>query len=207
MRIRNCVLLLLALAFGLTGGAEARTITSIAQLNDPACTVGTSDTSSVFEAVIRDLPKAKRMYISNIQGFELVKLGKIDAYAYDRVQMEIAIAGGLKGVRLLPGSIGEGIKVAAGVSRAAKIAGLRGKLNQFIAELRASGTFDDMLRRWVKGSDRRMPDIPAPSSPNLKLRVGTSGIVMPYSYYEGNRLTGFDIELARRFASWLGAEI
>lgn len=26
---------------------------------------------------------------------------------------------------------------------------------------------------------------------------------MPFSFYEGNNLTGFDIELGRRLASWL----
>jgi len=52
-----------------------------------------------------------------------------------------------------------------------------------------------------------MPDIPVPQSSNLHLTVGTSGIVQPYSYYIGTELAGCDIELARRFAAWLGAEL
>lgn len=35
--------------------------------------------------------------------------------------------------------------------------------------------------------------------------VGTTGTVPPYSYYKGTDLNGYDIELARRFAAWLGA--
>ena len=41
----------------------------------------------------------------------------------------------------------------------------------------------------------------------LRLVVGTVGSEMPYSYYVGKNLTGRDIELAQRFAAWLGAEV
>ena len=51
-----------------------------------------------------------------------------------------------------------------------------------------------------------MPDIPQAENPSFTLRVGTTGSVMPYSYYIGTELAGYDIELAHRFAAWLGAE-
>jgi polar amino acid transport system substrate-binding protein len=37
--------------------------------------------------------------------------------------------------------------------------------------------------------------------------VGTSGKVPPHSYYKGVELVGFDIELSRRFALWLNADL
>ena len=64
-----------------------------------------------------------------------------------------------------------------------------------------------MDRRGVSKGDATMPDIPVPESSHLSLTVGTTGIVPPYSYYIGNELAGYDIELARRFAAWLGAEL
>ena len=51
-----------------------------------------------------------------------------------------------------------------------------------------------------------MPDIPPAENPSFTLRVGTTGSVMPYSYYVGTELAGYDIELAHRFAAWLGAK-
>ena len=81
------------------------------------------------------------------------------------------------------------------------------KLNAFIAEIKADGTMDDMYRRWVILGEETMPDIPAAEKTQLRLLVGTSGIVPPYSYYVGTKLSGFDIELAYRFAAWLGAEL
>lgn len=52
-----------------------------------------------------------------------------------------------------------------------------------------------------------MPDIPLPSSPAYHLKVGTTGIVEPYSFFKGSELIGFDIEMAYRLAAWLNADV
>ena len=49
-----------------------------------------------------------------------------------------------------------------------------------------------------------MPEITIPENPEQYLTVGTTGITPPYTYYVGPDLNGYDIELARRFAAWLG---
>ena len=208
MRITSMLLLLMTICGGCTGKSDTKKpVTSIQQLNDSAYTIAVTDSGAPFEAVKNDIPKAKRVHIEGQAAYDAVKMGKVDAYAYDRRQMEIAIADGLKGVKLLPGSIGEGVKISVGLSCAAKIENLKGKINTFLAEIRASGILDDMYSRWVVKNERNMPVIDVPKNSGLKLRVGTTGIVLPYSYYEGATLTGYDIELARRFASWLGAEV
>ena len=73
--------------------------------------------------------------------------------------------------------------------------------------MRADGTLDDMYNRWVVRNDETMPDIAAPEHAQLRLRVATTGTTPPYTYYVGTDLRGYDIELARRFAAWLGAEL
>ena len=194
-------------AFTSKSASEKEPITSVRQLNQARYTVGVGAVSAALPAVKRDLPNAKVAYLDGIDGYMAVQQGKIDAYAFDRRQMELAIASGLKGVALLPENIGEGVRIAVGISPASKIEDLKGKLNRFLSELRADGTLDDMFRRWVVDGDRRMPEIELPKSPSLKLRVGTTGFVPPHSYYEGTALTGYDIELARRFAAWLGGNV
>ncbi|MBQ7154475.1 MAG: ABC transporter permease subunit [Synergistaceae bacterium] len=182
--------------------------TSLEQLNNPNCTVGLDSGSAASLLLAKIMPEAKKAYFNDSPtAYLAVKQGKIDAYAFDRLQMENAIAEGLSGVRLLPENIGEGTKIAVGISRASKIDGLKGKINQFISEVKADGTFRDMYRRWAIGKNRTMPDIPSVTGSGLKLRVGTTGLVMPHSYYEGDKLTGLDVELAKRFAKWLGAEL
>mgnify|MGYP002626750934 CR=1 FL=1 len=52
-----------------------------------------------------------------------------------------------------------------------------------------------------------MPEIALPQSPEYTLTVATSGTVAPYSYYAEGELTGYDIELSYRLASWLNADL
>jgi len=131
----------------------------------------------------------------------------VDAFVYDYNQMRIAIDQGVTGVHLLDETLGEPVRIAVGISPPSEIPDLTEKLNQFIGEIRANGTLDDMFARWVAGESGTMPEIEMPANPVCHLIVGTTGIVPPFSYYVGTELTGYDIELAFRFAVWLGADV
>ena len=80
-------------------------------------------------------------------------------------------------------------------------------VNQFLAQAKAEGTLDEMYDRWVSRAEGTMPEIAMPQTPDCKLRVGTTGMVQPFSYYEGTTLTGYDVELIYRFGAWLNAEV
>ena len=200
-------LFLQAFPAGLAAG-EGEGIHSLAQLNAPGVVIGVSQ-GGAGELVVREqLPKAQIAYFTdNPSGYLAVTQGKVDAFVFDYNQMRIAIENGVAGVRLLDETLGEPVQIAVGISPVSKIAELKDKLNRFIGQLQADGTLDDMFRRWVIDGDANLPDIPAPASPSVHLTVGTSGIVPPYSYYAGTELTGYDIELARRFAAWLDASL
>ena len=202
-----CFLLLILMLW--TGSAFAENaITSLKQLNAPGITIGVGQ-GDIAELVLKkELPLATLSYYDDkFMGYMAVAQGKINAFAYDRRQMELSIQNGQKGVHLLEETLDETMKVAVGISPVSKIPDLTGKINRFIAELRADGTLDDMFNRWVIQADETMPDIPRAENPSIHLTVGTSGIVPPYSYYVGKELNGYDIELAYRFAAWLGADV
>ena len=203
-----CLLLVGILCLSLFPSAGASgTVTDASQLNSPTVTVGVDQGSAVETVVNRELPLAQKAdYTEKYLGYQAVAQGKIDAFAYDRLQMELAIRGGMQGVHLLPGSLTERLKIAVGVSPNAGIPDLMKKTNEFIAELRADGTLDSMWERWCAGEyeNAKMPDIAVPEDSDITLKVGTSGVVPPYSFFQGNELSGYDIELARRFAAWLG---
>lgn len=182
-------------------------ITSVEQLNDPSYNVGVGVGDASENSVKSDLPKAKVTYINIPEAYEAVQQGKIDAYAFDYMQMEIAMKNGVTGVRLLDDTIGEEIPIAVGISPKTKIPDFTDKINTFIDELREDGTLDDMYKRWVVDGKEEMPDIPKVDSPSVHLTVGTSGVVRPYTYYAGADLNGYDIELAYRFAAWLDADV
>ena len=202
-----CFLLLILLLWAGAACAES-VITKLEQLNAPGITIGVGQGDIAELVVKKELPQATISYFDDkFMGYTAVAQGKIDAFAYDRRQMELSIENGQKGVHLLEETLNETMKIAVGISPVSKIPDLTGKINRFIAELRANGTLDDMFDRWVIRADETMPDIPRADNPSVHLTVGTSGIVPPYSYYVGKELNGYDIELAYRFAAWLGADV
>ena len=167
--------------------------------------VGTGTTQ---EKLVSELfPEAEIFYYHHLDGYAAVAQGKLDAFVFDKKQMELAIQGGLRGVRLLDGSIGEPTKIAIGISSLSEIPDLENRVNSFVRELKQNGTLDDMYERWVVREDFSMPAIEKAGAPNVHLTVGTTGIAPPYSFYEGTELTGYDIELMYRFAAWLGADV
>ena len=200
--------ILLAVLLAGCSKTEAPQITSVEQLNHKSYSVGSDEGSAGMFDVEAYLPEAELMlYSSSVTGYAAVQQGELDAYAYDRIMMEFAIANGLEGVRLLDGGLGEGMDIAVGISPKTEIPGLTQKVNAFLQELRQDGTLEDMYHRWVTTADSEMPDIPKAEDPVYHLKVGTTGVVQPFSYYEGTTLTGYDLEMIYRFAYWLNADV
>ena len=165
-------------------------------------------TGTVQEKLVSELfPNAEVFYYHHLDGYAAVAQGKLDAFVFDKKQMELAIQSGLEGVRLLDGTIGEPTRIALGISNVSAIPDLEKKTNSFIRELKRDGTLEDMYDRWVVREDHAMPVIETAAAPKVHLRVGTTGITPPYTFYEGTDLTGYDIELMYRFAAWLGADV
>ena len=201
------LLVLLALLCVSAACAEGE-ITALSQLNDPVRTIGVSTGSVSERTVTEELPLAKISYYNDkFLGYADVAAGKIDAFVYDLAQMKLSMQSGLQGVRLLTETLGQPVQIAVGISRVSRIPELTEKINRFLAEIRADGTLDGMYTRWVLSGDEALPEIEKPASPQGLLVVGTTGNVPPYSYYSGTQLTGYDIELAYRFAAWLGMDI
>ncbi len=206
---RLSVFIATMLAIILCGPACAESpITHREQLNQAGMRVGVSTGSASVLIAEKELPNAEIVYFEDsATAYEAVAQGKIDAYVYDRRQMELAIESGRTGVRLLDENMDEGVHIAVGISPVTKIPDFASQLNAFIAEMKANGTLDDMFQRWVLRHDETMPQIDVPQDAQISLAVGTSGVAPPYSYYVGTELNGYDIELANRFAAWLGASL
>ena len=205
--MKRLVFLWMTLLLLLAGTAFAE-ITSVEELNRSGITVGTELGCAAGGVIRKGLPEARlEEYNDKSLGYFDVARGKLDAFIFDRLQLELAIQNGVEGVHLLDENLGDAVKVAVGISPVSPIPDLQNKINKFIAELRADGTLDDMYTRWAVKGDYEMPKIDLPETPSLHLTVGTSGTVPPYSYYAANELKGYDVELANRLAAWLGADL
>ena len=199
---------LIAAALLLCGcSKEGEQITSLSQLKKPGTIIAVATNTPESALVTEDFPDAViQSYTDMFPTYQDVAKGKITAAVYARRQMELAIENGVKGVCLLDENYTDNT-IAVALSRKSKIPDIKGKINAFIQELKDDGTLDDMYRRWVIDKDETMPDIPEVKNPQITLTVATTGTVEPYSYYIGRNLAGYDIELAKRFAVWLGADL
>lgn len=200
---------LLAALFLLLGCAKpgSEPITSLEQLGEAGRKIGVQGDMMEYDMLKRDYPNAEVLaYNDCTAAYEDVAKGRLDAFVYARREMDFALANGTKGVRLLDEDYSKNT-VAVGISPKAGISDLQDKINAFLAESRADGTLDDMYLRWVINGDETMPDVAVPENPSTHLRVGTTGTALPYSYFAGTELRGYDIELAYRFAAWLGADV
>lgn len=152
-------------------------------------------------------PDAKYIIVDDaIDGFLAVSSRKADAYASDRAIFESYIASGNTGLSIYGDTaIGEPGNIAAAVSPVTKIPDAVDLVNDFLHEMTENGTLDDMRERWLVRHDYTMPEIAEAENPDFTVTVGTTGLAEPYSFYEGTALTGYDLELMRRFALWCNA--
>ena len=132
-----------------------------------------------------------------------VKAGKVDAAFFSheallkvlRVDKDLAILG----ANLYKNPIGMGFNQNNDE--------LREKFNAFLKQIKDSGVYDDMVKRWITDGAAEMPVIENPKN-NGRLIVGTvSDKGLPFAAVKNNRIVGLDIELAERFAAYLGKEL
>ena len=180
-------------------------ITSLDQLDENGNIIAISTSTPEANKVMKEFSRASiESYTDIFPAYQEVATGKIDACISQRIQMERAIEHGVSGVHLLDDTYCNN-EVAIGLSRKTKIPDLQGKINQFLKEKKEDGTLDDMYQRWVVDENYDMPEIPPAEDPQFALTVATTGTIEPWSFYVGTGLQGYDIELAKRFAAWLGA--
>lgn len=76
------------------------------------------------------------------------------------------------------------------------------RLNAFLAALRESGELEGLQKKWTSydAAVRTMPPPPANGRAGI-LRVATVASLAPFSYYQDDRIVGYEIEILSRFAS------
>ena len=178
-------------------------------LNDPSITIAVQAATTTGNEAEAKYPNAKFIYVNNdTDGIMQVTSGKADAYALDLNYYEARRNTGKTDIRLHSDNvIGPGGDVAVAISRKTEIPNAADELNAFINSVKEDGTLDDMVQRWAVKNDYTIPEIEKPSNPDRTFIVGTSGLAEPYTFMQGDELTGFEIELAQRFGAYCNANI
>ncbi|MFO7617396.1 MAG: ABC transporter permease subunit [Bacteroidales bacterium] len=156
--------------------------------------------------VLERFPDAQIEYYNSVFDCALaVKGGKADAAIYDKPILK-NIAAKNEGLKVLDELLADdqyGFAVSMGDPD------LKRAIDEVLADLRSSGTYDEMLERWLpeKGEPGPMPPFSFTGESGV-LRFGTAAVTEPMSFVNQDRVAiGFDIELASHVAVRLGKKL
>lgn len=180
-------------------------ITEAEQLNSAEMVIGVEEGTPAALSAKTLFPLAEIKYFkSAVDGYTALKTSKISAFFGSKIYMQFAVKGGLREVEILEENFPqERIDICFGIRKNSKY---KKQIDNFIEKMRNDGTLDQMYDYWVRGIGERAV-VPVPKNPRTSISVGTSGVAEPFSYYENNVLTGYDIELLQRLGLYLNAEI
>jgi polar amino acid transport system substrate-binding protein len=184
---------------------QTTTITSLKDLEGgKTFAVPTGTVADQF--VLDKFPDAKIKYFNSVLDCALaVKEGKADGAVYDKPILK-NIAAKNDGLAVLDELI---LDDKYGFAVQIEAFELKTVVDGVLAELKANGTYNDMMKRWFpeKGSPASMPDVKLDGT-NGVFRFGTAAVTEPMSFVDGNRkVVGFDIEFASYVAQKLGKQI
>lgn len=178
-------------------------------LNSPEITIAVEVGTVNEKETKKAFPKAKYMFVTDAtNGFLAVKSKKAHAYAAEKNTFEAYQMIDGEGLKIYRDTVlGVPGNKVIGISKKTKIPKADKIVDTFLEEMWDNGVIKEMLSRWVLRHDYTMPEIEEPKNPELKIRVGTTGLIEPFTFYQNGELAGFDIELAKRFALWCNAEL
>lgn len=84
---------------------------------------------------------------------------------------------------------------------------LHAQFNTFFQTIKDSGVYADMIERWTKKGITDMPKIDTPNKNGLLVAGHISDGGLPFVTLRNNENIGLNIELAKRFAAYLGKDI
>ena len=188
-----------------TGEKAANRFESAEALNDPSVTMGVPLGARSDSVLSKKFAKANFKRFSSVaDGILAVKTGKIDLFGFDRSILGYAAAKN-SDLTILPDFSEQGPLV---IGASPKNQTLLDRVNDYIRQYRADGTYADMERRWIRGEEVTMPDIPEAEHPDGTLTVGSEGVCEPMNFRDASgKIIGFDIEFAKRLALFLNKKL
>lgn len=197
------IISLLAILIVITSCSKREKITNLSQLNGKEFAVPTGTVAD--KLVLSKFPDAKFKYFNSVlDACMAVQSGKTDAAAYDEPILR-NIAAKNPGLIVLDEMI---TKDNYGFAVRLDDKELKNNIDNVIDELRLSGEYDEILKRWLpdQGSPKQMPEITMGTEGVLKF--GTSAVTEPFSFIDGTqKIVGLDIEIASLVAKKLNRKL
>jgi len=203
--LKSLLMTLLTAALLMTsiGCSEREKISDLSQLNGKQFAVPTGTVAD--QLVLSKIPDAQFKYFNSVlDACMAVKGGKADAAAYDEPILK-NIAAKNSGMVVLPQMI---TTDNYGFAVRLEDKELKNTVDTIISELKASGQYALMIKRWLpdQGAPKPMPEIQ--TGTEGVFRFGTAAITEPFSFVDGSqRIVGMDIEIAALVAQKLNKKL
>ncbi len=202
-------MILLVLCMLLAGcGKQTKSFQSLDDFDQKGNSYGVvTGSGSMFLAEEYFKNATEKQYDSLEDCLQAVRSGKVDGFVYDINIIKYYRNVDPDTLVILGEELPEKKDIGVAISRVTKIPALQKQVNAFLDELRSDGTLDDMFDRWVNQGNETMPEIPEPSSPEGTITAGVLGTMPPFNYVKNGKLTGFDLELLKRFALYMNMKV
>ncbi len=193
------------LIFGIIGANSFAKPTSSNSQLDTVQEIMENGSIAVMEGSIYDIVLSKKYpnarinrVNTNPEAAEFVLKGKANAMAVVDVQAKYIIQSNPQLTELDTLFL---TQIGAGFPKGSA---LTAEFNKFLAELRQTPVYDDMVERWTKSDidTVNMPVIELPKT-GTPLKMGVTGTQIPLNCMRGSECIGFDVELGRRFAQYM----
>lgn len=184
-------------------GNQAQTLTSVSQLTNQR--IGVQTGTLYEEDLVKTHPDIEIAYFTVPTDMVMaLQQGKIDGFLIEDITFEIE-KHTFPWLELLDGAV-ISTPLGAAISEHTNYPTLHAELSEFISQIQANGTADDMKAYWLTGFD---PDNCVVDRSGITGEKGTLGIAVesgyePFSYYGGGELKGYDIDFIYRFCRQYG---
>ena len=198
------LIFLAMLGFIAGGGKTEAAMPKLAHVDDlKDKRIGALQGSAHVDYVEKTWPRATLLQYSSPADLLLaVKTGKVDAALSDAEPLREM----LREDKTL-GVLGDNLfSFPEGVGFRKENTALLEQFNQFLAKLKQSGIHADMVDRWM---ERNVTDMPVIANPGRAASSWWASATarLPFVAIKDNKLIGFEIELAERFAAHLGRKV
>ena len=185
------------------GGGKDVAITDVRQLDGQAIGVMTGSSFDVHtDNLIED---AEKQYYDRVPDLALaVEQGKIAAFLMDEPIARLLCMEN-QAVTYLPDVLVEE-SYAAAFSKTDRGAALRDEYNEFLAQIKADGTLEEIDAIWIGTDESKqvVEDWTTFPAENGVIRMAVKTDVAPFCYIKDNQIVGYDIDIMARFCKARG---
>lgn len=175
------------------------------QWNTPDFKIGSWRGSSFVKLVQSKLPKATLVYFkdSNEDLIEALRSNKIDAFLSDRITALNLIQKN-PDLEIDPTPL-DRTDYAMAFNKTSQ--NLRDEFANEIQQMKEDGTLESLQKAWFLEDETLKKTTIAPKGERGTLRIGTTAVDPPFSYYKNNKLVGIEIELVHQIAKNLNYSV